>query len=317
MTIDFKRRDIIAISDFSKQEILKILQYAHQFKHFPQSHLLEGKILGSCFFEPSTRTRLSFESAMYRLGGTVIGFAHGDVTSVKKGETLHDAMKMIENYVDIIVIRHPLEGSAQLAADAAHVPVINAGDGSNQHPTQTFLDLFSILETQGKLENLHLALVGDLKYGRTVHSLAQACIHFNTRLYFISPAVLEMPKEICEELREKGIKFSFHKTIDEVIDKLDILYMTRIQEERFSHKLEFEQIKNAFILKKEHLKHAKQNLKILHPLPRVNEVDFAVDSTPYAYYFPQAQNGLYVRQALLALSLGQLQLDGRNDGYKT
>lgn len=305
MKRSFQGRHIIAISDFSRDEILHVLNIAEKLKKKSQPTLLKGHILGSCFFEPSTRTRLSFESAMYRLGGSVVGFSDSNSLSIKKGESLHDSMKMMEHYTDVIVLRHPLEGSAQQTAEAVNVPVINAGDGSNQHPTQTFLDLYSIHECQESLENLNIGMVGDLKYGRTVHSLAQALTHFNARLYFISPTTLEMPKEICNELREKGIKFSFHKTFDEIMYKLDILYMTRIQEERFSHTFEYEQIKNAFVLKKQHLKNVKPNLKILHPLPRVNEIDTEVDHTPYAYYFKQAENGLYTRQALLGLVLGK------------
>lgn len=306
MNRHFINRDVVAIQDFSKEEILHILEITKSLKQKKQPHLLQGSILGTCFFEPSTRTRLSFESAMYRLGGTVIGFADAQTTSVKKGENLYDSMKMIGQYADVIVIRHQLEGSAQQAADAVDIPVINAGDGTNQHPTQTLLDLFSILECQGKLDKLNIAMVGDLKYGRTVHSLAHACSLFNHRLYFISPPSLEMPKEICDDLRDKQIKFTYHKDIEEVIDKADILYMTRIQEERFPHKLEYEQVKNTYIIKNEHLKRAKKNLKILHPFPRLNEIDREVDKTPHAYYFEQAQNGLFTRQALLALLLGKL-----------
>ncbi len=302
----FHKRDIIAIQDFCKDDIIFILDFATKLKHHPQPSLLSGSILGSCFFEPSTRTRLSFEAAMMRLGGTCIGFSDVLTTSSKKGESLADTMRMVAHYTDVIVIRHPLEGSAQHVADMITIPVINAGDGANQHPTQTFLDLFSIRETQGTLENLQIAMVGDLRYGRTVHSLAQALTHFNARLYFISPPMLEMPKEICDELREKGIRFSFHKTLEEVVDKIDILYMTRIQEERFVHKLEFEQTKNAFSLKLQHIQHSKKNLKILHPLPRVTEIDFEVDQSPKAYYIEQAKNGLFVRQALLGLTLGKL-----------
>lgn len=302
----FTQRDVIAINDFSKEEIIYILNHAKELKRHPQPSLLQGSILASCFFEPSTRTRLSFESAMHRLGGGVLGFSDASMTSAKKGERLSDSMKMMEHYADVIVIRHPFEGSAQQAADAVCIPVINAGDGSNQHPTQTLLDLFTIHETQKKLEGLHLAMAGDLKHGRTVHSLAQACTHFPMRLYFISPPLLEMPKEICAELRAKGIKFSFHQTIEEVIEKLDILYMTRIQEERFPNRWEYEQVKNASLLKNEHLSNVKPNFKILHPLPRVDEIDPEIDKTSYACYFEQAKNGLYIRQALLGLVLGKI-----------
>lgn len=266
---------------------------------------LQGKILASCFFEPSTRTRLSFESAMHRLGGSVIGFSESIATSTSKGESLKDSIKIISHYADVLVIRHPNEGAAQLASEISPIPVINAGDGAHQHPSQTFLDLFTIMESQGKLDHLHIAIAGDLKYGRTVHSLAQGLIPFKPRLYLISPAGLEMPKEVCNQLKESGVKFSFHQGYDEVLSKLDILYMTRIQEERFPHKLEYELVKNTYTLKLEHLKTVKSNLKILHPLPRNNEIEAAVDDTPYAYYFQQAQNGLVVRQALLSLLLRQ------------
>jgi aspartate carbamoyltransferase catalytic subunit len=302
----FTQRDIITISDFSREDILHVLEQTGRIKSTPSPNLLKGAILGSCFFEPSTRTRLSFESAILRLGGSVIGFSDMQMTSSKKGENLQDSFKMLHHYADILVIRHPLEGSAQLAAEASNVPIINAGDGSNQHPTQTFLDLFSLQECQGHLDNLSIAMVGDLKYGRTVHSLAQALTHFKARLYLISPQGLEMPKEICNELREKGIKFSFHQSLEEIIDKVDALYMTRIQEERFIHKLEYELMKNSYVLKKEHLTNVKPNFKILHPLPRIFEIDAAVDQTPYAYYFQQAQNGLFTRQALLGMILGKL-----------
>jgi len=303
----FKGRDVIAINDFSKDEILYVLDHAAKLKQEGRPDILNGKILGSCFFEPSTRTRLSFETAMHRLGGSVVGFSDTKTISTKKGESLHDTMKMMEYYSDVVVIRHPLEGSAQLSADAIGIPVINAGDGANQHPTQTFLDLFSIRETQGKLDELSIAMVGDLQHGRTVHSLAQALIPFKARLYFVSPPSLEMPKSISDELREKGIKFSFHKTIEEIIPKLDILYMTRIQEERFAHKMDYEDVKNAFHLKASHFAKVKDTFKVMHPLPRVNEIDTSVDKTPFAYYFEQAQNGIFTRQALLGLVLGVIQ----------
>lgn len=304
MRTSFHDRDIISISDFSKEDLDLLLEQTKEIKQTPQPTLLKGRLLGSCFFEPSTRTRLSFESAMHRLGGSVIGFSDIQTTSSKKGESLQDSMQMMAYYADVAVMRHPLEGAARLAADAAHIPIINAGDGAHQHPTQTFLDLFTIWESQGRLNKLAMALVGDLKYGRTVHSLAQALSHYNSRLYFISPLGLEMPKEICDELREKGIKFSFHRTYQEILDKVDILYMTRIQEERFIHKQEYDQVKHSYVLTAEQLQNAKPNLKILHPFPRVNEIDRSVDTTPYAHYFQQAQNGLFTRQALLALILG-------------
>lgn len=306
MPIKLKNRDIISINELNKQEILHILKTAGNLKQKPQSKLLNGYVMASCFFEPSTRTRLSFETAMKRLGGKVIGFADPGVTSAKKGETTYDAMKIIGQYADIIAMRHPYEGAGRRAAEATNKPVLNGGDGANQHPTQTLLDLFTIKECQKKLESLNIALVGDLKYGRTTHSLAQALALFKTRLYFVAPEALEMPKYICDELRERKTKFSLHKKIEEVINKVDILYMTRIQAERFADPMEYEKIKNAFVLMNSMLKNAKPNLKIMHPLPRVNEIEISIDKTKYAYYFEQAENGLYVRQALLGLVLGKL-----------
>jgi aspartate carbamoyltransferase catalytic subunit len=301
----YYQRHIISLKDFSREDILFLLHFTKHMKENPLSGQLQGKILASCFFEPSTRTRLSFESAMNRLGGSVIGFSEGLTTSAAKGESLQDSIKILSHYADVLILRHAYEGAAQLAAETANIPVINAGDGANQHPTQTFLDLFTIMECQGKLDNLHIAMAGDLKYGRTVHSLAQGLIPFKPRLYFMSPPGLEMPKEICNDLKEMGIKFSFHKGFDEVVPKIDILYMTRIQEERFAHKLEFELAKNTFILKPDYLKDVKPNLKILHPLPRILEIDKSLDNSPHAHYFQQAQNGLWVRQALLTLILSQ------------
>lgn len=301
----FKGKDIISINELSKKEIMAVLKHAAALKAASQPKLLDGCVLGSCFFEPSTRTRLSFETAMQRLGGRVIGFADPAVTSAKKGETLFDAIKIIGQYVDVIAIRHPLEGSARRAAEATDKPIINGGDGANQHPTQTLLDLFSILECQKKLNGLQIAMVGDLKYGRTVHSLAQAFTNFNTKFYFVAPEVLQMPDYICHSLRKNGIKFSFHDKIEDIINKVDILYMTRIQAERFADPLDYERVKNTFILKANMLEKAKPNMKILHPLPRVNEITSEVDKTKHAYYFKQAENGLYVRQALLSLVLGR------------
>lgn len=295
-------RSLICISDLSKEEILFILKKAEEVKKKPPKDLLKDKILASCFFEPSTRTRLSFEAAMLRLGGGVIGFSDSDLTSAKKGESLHDSMKIIGLYADLLVIRHPKEGAAQLASNASNKPIINAGDGANQHPTQTLIDLFTIKEWQGKLKGLNIALVGDLKYGRSVHSLSLACSHFDMRLFFVSPEQLSLPDEISHVLKKQGVKFSFHRTIEEVLSKTDILYMTRIQKERFDPFL-YDKLKNAYILKEETLKKAKKNLKVLHPLPRVNEIEVAIDNTAHACYFQQAENGLYVRMALLSLIL--------------
>lgn len=304
--MDFKGKDVISIRDFSKQDILYVLRVAEDLEKKPQPELLKNKIMATMFFEPSTRTRLSFESAMNSLGGRVIGFADPQTTSAKKGETLWDTVKIVEGYSDIMVLRHSIEGAARLAAEASSKPVINAGDGSNQHPTQTLLDLYTIRKIQGKLENLNIALCGDLKYGRTVHSLAHALMHFNAKLFFIAPDSLKMPQEILDELKHNKISFSQHKHIEEVIDKVDILYCTRIQQERFSDLAEYEKVKNSYILKKSMFKNVKKNLKVLHPLPRVNEITYDVDTTPYAYYFQQAHMGIPVRRALLALVLGAL-----------
>jgi len=239
-----------------------------------------------------------------RMGGRVIGFADGANTSARKGETLADSIKIISSYTDAVVMRHPREGAARLASEFSPVPVINGGDGSNQHPTQTLLDLFTINETQGRLENLTIAFVGDLKYGRTVHSLTQAMSLFNCRFYFVSPEALAMPDYICEELDEKGVSYTLVSSLEEVIPQVDILYMTRVQRERFDE-AEFKKIQGNYVLRADMLKHAAPNLKILHPLPRLEEIEVEVDATPHAYYFQQAQNGVYARQALLALVLNE------------
>ncbi len=306
MATNLTGRDIISIKELSKNEILSVLKNAKQLKKEPQPQLLKNKVMASCFFEPSTRTRLSFESAMQHLGGSVVGFADPGVTSTKKGETLFDSIKIIGQYADVIAMRHPIEGAARRASEATDKPILNGGDGANQHPTQTLLDLFTIQECQKKLEGLDVALVGDLKYGRTTHSLAQALVHFGARLYFVAPDSLQMPNYICEELKERKIKFSFHQKIEEVVNKVDILYMTRIQGERFADQMEYEKIKNIFILKGKKLLKARPNLRVLHPLPRVGEIDTDVDKTKHAYYFEQAENGLYARQALLAMVLGKM-----------
>ncbi|MFA5076144.1 MAG: aspartate carbamoyltransferase [Patescibacteria group bacterium] len=302
----FLNRDVISIKDFTKEEILKVLQVAKKFKQKPAGQLLAGKVIGSLFFEPSTRTKLSFDTAAKRLGAEVIGFSDPSTTSVKKGEILQDSIKIVANYADLIVMRHPAEGSARLAAEVTDKPIINGGDGANQHPTQTMLDLFTIQETQGKLDGLNIAMMGDLKYGRTVHSLAQALTHFKTKLYFISPDSLKMPENIKTELKEKKIPYSEYRHLSEIINKIDILYDTRIQKERFPDVMDYEKVKNLYIVHLTDLEKAKKNLKILHPLPRVNEIEYKIDKTPYAYYFQQAGNGLYVRQALLALVLGAI-----------
>jgi len=297
------QQNIISIADLTRSDLELILETAHSLKQNPQPELLKNKVIASCFFEASTRTRLSFETAVQRLGGSVIGFDSGGNTSLaQKGETLADSVKVISSYADAFFMRHPQEGAARLASEFADIPVINGGDGANQHPTQTLLDLFSIYETQGTLDNLNIAFVGDLKYGRTVHSLAQALSLFNCKLFFIAPEALAMPDYILEELNEKSIGYTVHASIEEVVDSLDILYMTRVQKERFDE-TEYQHIKSAFLLDAAMLNNARSNLKVLHPLPRVDEIDTDVDQTPHAYYFQQAQNGVYARQALLALLL--------------
>jgi len=300
-------RHIISIPELTRSELELIVDTTTRLKAEPNPTLLKNKVVASCFFEPSTRTRLSFETAVERLGGSVIGFDNGGNTSLsKKGESLADSVQVISSYVDAFVMRHPQEGAARLASEFSNgVPIVNGGDGANQHPTQTLLDLFSIYETQGRLDNLNVAFVGDLKYGRTVHSLTQALAKFNNvRFFFIAPEVLEMPDYIYQELEEQGITFSLHNSIEDVVDKLDILYMTRVQKERFDES-EYAHIKSAFILTAETLTQARENLKVLHPLPRVDEITTDVDKTRYAYYFQQAENGVYAREALLALVLNK------------
>lgn len=297
------QKNIISIADLSRPDLELILQTAHSLKQTPQPDLLKNKVVASCFFEASTRTRLSFATAVQRLGGSVIGFDSGGNTSLaQKGETLVDSVKVISSYADAFFMRHPQEGAARLASEFTSIPVINGGDGSNQHPTQTLLDLFTIYETQDRLDNLNIAFVGDLKYGRTVHSLAQALSLFNCNFYFIAPEALAMPDYILEELSERNINFSFHSNIEDVVGELDILYMTRVQKERFDE-TEYQHMKSAFLLNASMLTNVRKNLKVLHPLPRIDEINIDVDQTPYAYYFQQAQNGVYARQALLALLL--------------
>ena len=262
--------------------------------------------MGTLFFEPSTRTRLSFSSAMNQLGGQVIGFADKDVTSIQKGESLWDTIKMIENYVDIIAMRHPLEGTARLASEASKVPIINGGDGANQHPTQTMLDLFTIQKTKGKLNNLHVGFLGDLKYGRTVHSLIIALSHFNPTFYFIAPQALKIPEHYLTELKEKDIRFFETTALNTALSRLDVLYVTRIQKERFPSPLEYQKFKGIYKITNEILKDAKHDLKIMHPLPRVDEIAKEVDASDHAVYFDQASHGIPVRKALLLLLTGKL-----------
>jgi len=302
----FLGRDILGIQELPKNDILSILNQTNLLRESPRPNLLDGQIMASCFFEPSTRTRLSFESAMHRLSGRVIGFSDSENTSVKKGESLHDTMKMVESYADIVVLRHPFEGAARLAAETIQIPVINAGDGAHEHPTQTLVDLYSIQESQGRLDELSILITGDLKYGRTAHSLALGLAHFRPRLYFVSPSAIEMPKHILDYLRSKSVRFSLHPSIREVIGKVDIAYFTRIQEERFEHAVEAKEMRNNYTLTLNDLENVRSNLKILHPLPRVQEIDRAIDASPYAGYFKQASHGVLIRQALLGLILGKL-----------
>ena len=295
-----EKRSLVSINTLSREKILQLIKRAEEFEKNPNSKILDGKIVATLFFEPSTRTRLSFETAANRLGAKVIGFADPKITSGTKGETLKDTIMMVQNYADVIVMRHYLEGAALYASEVANVPIINAGDGANQHPTQTMLDLYSIYKTQGTLDNLNVFLVGDLKYGRTVHSLLMALRHFNPTFHFIAPKELAMPEEYKAYCREHGIKYVEYEEFNEdVIAEADILYMTRVQRERFTDLMEYERVKDVYILKASMLAKARENMKILHPLPRVNEIAYDVDDDPHAYYFQQAQNGLYAREAII------------------
>ena len=305
--MDQTGRSLISLEGLDWEDILWLLGHAAKFEASPNSKILDGKIVATLFFEPSTRTRLSFETAVNRLGGRVIGFSDAATTSSSKGETLKDTIMMVSNYADLIIMRHYLEGAARYASEVSPVPIINAGDGANQHPSQTMLDLYSMLKTQGRLDNLHIHLVGDLKYGRTVHSMLTAMRFFNPTFHFISPDELKMPEEYKEYCRNNGIKFEEHTRFDEeTIADADILYMTRVQRERFTDLMEYERVKDMFILRNDMLRSAKPNLKILHPLPRVNEIAQDVDANEHAYYFQQAKNGLYVREALICNALNLL-----------
>ncbi len=299
-----KNRSLVSIDDFTTGEILETLDLAEEFEKKPVQNLLEGKVISTLFFEPSTRTRLSFESAINRLGGKIVGFTDSNTSSVSKGETLHDTIKMVSSYSDLIVMRHSIEGSARYASEIASVPVINAGDGANQHPTQTMLDLYSIRKTQGTLDNLNIFMVGDLKYGRTVHSLMMAMSRWNTTFNFIAPEELKMPDELKLYLENLGLKYYEHSDFTDIISRADIIYMTRVQKERFSDPIEYEKVKNVYVLRNSMLKYTKPSMRILHPLPRVNEIDPDVDSNPKAYYFEQALNGVFTRQAVLCKLLG-------------
>lgn len=299
-----KGRNLISITDFSKEEYIEVLDIAEGFEQNPKQRILSDKVVATLFFEPSTRTRLSFESAANQLGARIIGFSDPGGTSVQKGESLHDTIVMVSSYADLIVMRNPKEGSSRYASEVASVPVINAGDGANQHPTQCMLDLYSIRKTQGTLDNLNIALVGDLKYGRTVHSLVQAMCNFNATFHLVSPTELKLPSSVKMSIKEAGLKYYQYTDIRSIIPLADIIYMTRVQRERFPDPLEYERVKDSCILSADMLEGCKPNMRVLHPLPRVNEITTDVDKTPYAYYFRQAQNGVYVRQALMAAILG-------------
>lgn len=298
-------RNLISITDFNKENYLRIMDLAAEFEQNPNQNLLSNKVVATLFFEPSTRTRLSFETAITRLGGRIIGFSDSSSSSVTKGETLHDTIKMVSNYADLIVMRHPLEGAARYASEVSSVPVINAGDGANQHPSQTLLDMYSIKKTQGRLDNINIFMVGDLKYGRTVHSLLMAMSEFQNPIFnFIAPPELAIPIEYKRFLQSKGIKFFEHSEFNDIIAEADIIYMTRVQKERFTDPIEYERVKNVYILRNDMLKNTKPTMRILHPLPRVNEINPDVDSNPKAYYFEQARNGVYTREAIISHIMG-------------
>jgi len=295
-----KNKSLVSITDYSKEEILQLLKKIESFEKNPNQRVLQGKVVATLFFEPSTRTRLSFETAVNRLGGRVIGFSDASTSSWVKGEILKDTIIMVSNYADLIVMRHNFEGAARYASEVSSVPVINAGDGSNQHPSQTMLDLYSIYKTQGTLENLCITMVGDLKYGRTVHSLLMAMLQFNPVFNFIAPKELEMPAPYKEFCKASNIEYhEYTEFSEDIINQSDILYMTRVQKERFTDLMEYEKVKNLYTLRNKMLENSKPGLRVLHPLPRVNEIAYDVDDNPKAYYFKQAENGIYTRQAII------------------
>ena len=299
-----ENKSLVSITDYTKKDIIRILQLAEKFDENPNRRLLEGKVCATLFFEPSTRTRLSFETAVHRLGGRIIGFSDASTTSSTKGETLKDTIAMVNNYADLIIMRHHLEGAARYASELSTVPIINAGDGANQHPTQTMLDMYSIYKTQGTLENQTITIVGDLKYGRTVHSLIIGMSHFNPTFRFVAPEELKLPDSYKRFCDEHHIKYEESSDFSEdILNESDILYMTRVQRERFTDLMEYEKVKNVYILRKDMLENTRDNLRILHPLPRVNEIQQDVDDSPKAYYFEQARNGVFARQAIICDSL--------------
>ncbi len=298
-------KHLVSIHQLSVEDITRILDRAELFEQNPNRDLLIGKVIATLFFEPSTRTRLSFETAVVRLGGKVIGFSDAATSSSSKGETLKDTISMVGNYADLIVMRHFLEGAACYASELNRVPIVNAGDGANQHPSQTLLDMYSIRKTQGSLYDKTIVLVGDLKYGRTVHSLIEGMSHFRPKFIFVAPEELKLPREYKFFCEEHGIPYEEYSVFDEyVINQADILYMTRVQRERFIDLEEYERVKNVYVLTNAMLEKSKPNLRILHPLPRVGEIAQDVDDNPKAYFIQQAQNGLYIRQSILCDVLG-------------
>lgn len=306
-------RDFISIKDFTKGDILEILSVVKELEQKKETELLKNKIVGSLFFEPSTRTRLSFTSAAYRLGAKVLGFDSPDATSLKKGESLRDTIKMTEAYSDVIVMRHNIDGAARFAADIAKVPVINAGDGANEHPSQTLLDLYTIQKEFGDIENKKIAFVGDLKYGRTVHSLTKALQMFNCEFYFVAPKIIQIPEYITRELDEKGIKYHLIEDYKDVLKEIDIMYMTRIQKERFENLENYEKVSGIYIIDKENIVgKCKENMIILHPLPRVDEIKIDLDDTKHARYFEQAANGVPTREAIFAVALDKVKIESIN-----
>jgi len=307
-SLEFKGRDIISIKDFTREEIDYILKIAEAMEPVAKSgsDLLRGKMLATLFYEASTRTRLSFEAAMHKLGGSAIGFAEAEIASVRKGENLADTIRVVQNYADVIALRHPLEGAARLAAEFAHVPVINAGSGAEEHPTQALLDLYTIVKEKGRIDGLNVAMVGDLRYGRTVHSLAYALSLYDVKLYLVSPETLRMRREVLDTIKEK-VKIVEKTRIEEIVSETDVLYVTRIQKERFPDPAEYMKVKGSYKIDLNLLQNARKDVIILHPLPRVDEIATEVDSTPHARYFEQVWNGIVVRIALLALIFGAVQ----------
>jgi aspartate carbamoyltransferase catalytic subunit len=298
---------VVSIRDFGRDEILRVLSVAATMEAEDHFGLLAGRVLSTMFLEPSTRTRMSFTSAMLKLGGQVMDLGDPSLSSFKKGESLSDAIRIVAGYCDVIALRHPWEGAARLASQIAGVPVINAGDGANQHPTQTFLDLYTIQKVCGRIDGLTVGFVGDLKYGRTVHSLVSALSRFDCRQVFVSPPNLSVPADLLRELKESGTASSSSSELRDVLPELDIVYCTRIQQERFPDIIEYERVKGAYRIDRALLEQGgvKDSMRIMHPLPRVDELAPDVDETPYAVYFEQARNGIPVRQALLAMVLGK------------